>query len=482
LCPGDGLSSVRGMKDLASRRLVDPRYAWLGFALPADARRFRTDDPDLGAVLAETGAELVTNAPDVEIAPPGGLLGDAATAVVPIQPRNRSGGSRVRRGADRIVRGARLSLGRGQASRALKRHGYANSHTIAWERSIPVAGRGLPKVESRRLAHRLPVNSVVVGHRRDPSPTIFDDVVDAAGRTVRQVFCPMRVVFGSSGVIVADLGDAILRLAVGPATARLHAHRRTVEQLLTLDPPTAVRQRVPRVIAYGHEGLAAWTLEERLPGDHPSRPGLDLTAECAEFLAHLARLPVAGSSRGRLETAAKTIGRECSDAVAEEVVRAAANAMDALADLACCFVHGDFWSGNLLVDGNRLTGVIDWSAGGPDGLPTIDALHLGLSSIREKTSEPLGLAVAAHLLSGDELVASKLVQAYVGRLELELSAGERRALVVAYWLDALSRDLQDPDSVHDGEQARWQRENVAPVLRAIRDGRSRPMVMNGAEQ
>jgi hypothetical protein len=464
------------MSGLASRRLADPRFAWLGLAVPSDARRFRTDDPDLAALLVAAGAELVSEAPDVEIAQPGGLRGDATTAVVPFEPRNRSERSRSRRGVDRVVRSARLSLGRLRASRALRRLGYTDHHTIAWERSIPVVGPGLPKVESRSFAHRWPLNTVAVAHRGAPSPTIFDAVVDAAGRATGQAVRPSRVIFGSSGVIVADLGPVILRLALGPAAVRLHSHRHVVEQLLALDPPSGVEQRVPRVLGHGQEGLAAWTLEERLPGTHRSQLGRDLAGECADFLAHLARLPTSGSPRGRLEDAAQTIEAECTNGVREEVAAAAAKAIDALDELPTCFVHGDFWIGNLLIEEDRLTGVIDWSGGGPDGLPLIDALHLGVSSIRERTGEPLGVAVAVHLLSGNESAASEVLGPSLDRLGMKLSADELRALVVAYWFDALARDLRDPDSVLD--RAHWEDDNVAPVLSAIQGRRGQELVMN----
>ncbi|HYU56820.1 MAG TPA: aminoglycoside phosphotransferase family protein [Actinomycetota bacterium] len=51
--------------------------------------------------------------------------------------------------------------------------------------------------------------------------------------------------------------------------------------------------------------------------------------------------------------------------------------LDRVADLAGCGipftgVHGDYWTGNLLVNGPRVTGVIDWELGKPTGLPFSD--------------------------------------------------------------------------------------------------------------
>ena len=41
-------------------------------------------------------------------------------------------------------------------------------------------------------------------------------------------------------------------------------------------------------------------------------------------------------------------------------------------------VHGDFWSGNLLMDGRGLTGVVDWEAGSTSGEPVRDLVRFAL--------------------------------------------------------------------------------------------------------
>jgi aminoglycoside phosphotransferase (APT) family kinase protein len=41
-------------------------------------------------------------------------------------------------------------------------------------------------------------------------------------------------------------------------------------------------------------------------------------------------------------------------------------------------VHGDFWSGNLLMDGRRLAGVVDWEAGSISGEPVRDLVRFPL--------------------------------------------------------------------------------------------------------
>jgi hypothetical protein len=449
----------------------DPRYAWLGVVLPAEARRFRTDDPELRSLLAEAGAEPVADGPDVEIAGLSGLRGDASTAVVPFYRAHSDRGPRVLRGARRIGDGLRTRFDLRRATRRAHKLGYRSVSTIAWERSIPVVGLGLPKQPQSPLAHRFPLNALLVAHRDRGARTSFDEAVAAAGRATGQLLHPSRVVFGSSGVVVADLGPVILRLALGPARSRLAAQQRTLEQIRGLDPSGRLTARVPSLVANGKEGLATWALEKRLPGSHPGGLDADLQEDSAEFLAELGRLTVNGSPRERLLSAAYEVGKACAGDRGEEFAQLAANALDELADQPCCFVHGDFWTGNLLVEGNRLSGVIDWPEGGPDGLPMVDALHLQLSWIRQGTREPLGVAVANHLLPA-AFSAHGFLQACLQNSNAQLTDREERALVVAYWLGALARELRDPDSQQEGDRARWEGENIDPVLGVLQGARS----------
>ena len=52
--------------------------------------------------------------------------------------------------------------------------------------------------------------------------------------------------------------------------------------------------------------------------------------------------------------------------------------------------HGDLWSGNLLVAGRRLTGVLDWDAWHPAAVPGTDLLHLVATEQAHRTRHSLG--------------------------------------------------------------------------------------------
>jgi hypothetical protein len=60
--------------------------------------------------------------------------------------------------------------------------------------------------------------------------------------------------------------------------------------------------------------------------------------------------------------------------------------------------HGDFGVRNLLVQGDRITGLIDWEAGSLDGLPPLDALNY-LISTQLQYEPAMRLLQAAPLLA-----------------------------------------------------------------------------------
>ena len=43
--------------------------------------------------------------------------------------------------------------------------------------------------------------------------------------------------------------------------------------------------------------------------------------------------------------------------------------------------HGDYWLGNVLFEGNSVTGIVDWERARRCGTPGLDALHLALMSL-----------------------------------------------------------------------------------------------------
>src|SRR5207302_3302596 len=123
------------------------------------------------------------------------------------------------------------------------------------------------------------------------------------------------------------------------------------------------------------------------------------------------------------------------------------------------FGHGDFWSENLLVDGERLTGIVDWDYGGGGRLPALDLLHLLVNEERRRRRIGIGRAMV------DELFADSVdadMRDYCARLDVD--PGLLGDLGLAYWLDYVARQLE----LYADRAARpvWMRENVTAVLGA----------------
>jgi Ser/Thr protein kinase RdoA (MazF antagonist) len=58
-------------------------------------------------------------------------------------------------------------------------------------------------------------------------------------------------------------------------------------------------------------------------------------------------------------------------------------------------VHGDFWTGNVLVDrrAGAVTGIIDWDCTHPDDLAAIDLAQLALTTRADRHGQQIGRAV-----------------------------------------------------------------------------------------
>jgi thiamine kinase-like enzyme len=130
--------------------------------------------------------------------------------------------------------------------------------------------------------------------------------------------------------------------------------------------------------------------------------------------------------------------------------------------------HGDFWTGNLLIAGGRLRGVIDWAAARPDQLPLLDLINL---RVGERESKYFGRALSEHLLPWARAGGDATSRAYCERLGLDLGPSQLEGLAIAWWLERVARELEEY-----GDRFRrpeWMRRNVELVLDALLAGAQR---------
>jgi aminoglycoside phosphotransferase (APT) family kinase protein len=447
-----------------------PRHGWLAAVVPADATTFRVQDPELAATLKFAGARIVDASPDVEIGPPEELRGDAACAVVEIRTPEHRTEPRLIRGGRRIVRSSAVRARVVRARRALAKRGYQAGHGLLWERGA--AFGHADAAAPHRLAHRFPLNVVVVGHRPSQASTQLDAALAAVERATGRSIRPTRVLLSASGVIIAVADDAVLRVALGMPAQRIDEQRIALDRLRTAGVGDVVADRVPWVLAHGRAGLAVWSLERRLQGSvAPLRLSDELLTQSLEFLVALHGI-VDGEGPSPSEDV-KLVAVRC-DGRRQELLELAERAEDALTGLPRGLAHGDFWSGNLLIDGDAIVGVVDWPSSCPGQPPLVDLLHLKTSALRELSGADFGAILVEHILPTARAGGDELDQRYCRQAGIELGPPELEALVIAYWLRALRHYLLDPDREPSHvEHPAWRRANIDDVVDALVDFRGR---------
>jgi aminoglycoside phosphotransferase (APT) family kinase protein len=122
-----------------------------------------------------------------------------------------------------------------------------------------------------------------------------------------------------------------------------------------------------------------------------------------------------------------------------------------------CWIHGDFWPGNLLASGPAVTGVVDWDRASASQLPLHDLLHLHVLSRRLATGDELGEVVVRALRES----LSAAIGVPAGRLAAWLDGIPERPAVLLYWLRHVSLFI---DSEGHRDNPRWLRGNVERVL------------------
>ncbi len=424
-------------------------HNWLPLALPAGARRFRVADVSLREVLAAAGAELVEECPDVEIG--SEPQGDAPVAIVPIASPLPEGGSRGRRAARRASGYASVRLRAAAVARSLRRR-YASVEVLTWDLDRAFGPAALPA----GLVESLHCHALVVARHGEHEPTLVGEILGRTGIAARPFV---------ARVIVAAGDRSVARIAVGPAARQIESQRNALDALQRARPPQAIAELVPWVEDYGDSSLATWSVERRLHGTSaglPLDPGLE--RECVDVLAALHPLGDPGGGRGSLLRDADTVG----DAVPP--VRAALRtiaqaAEEALATVPRGYGHGDFWSGNLLVEDGRLSGIVDWDAAGPDRLPLLDLLHLRANGRRVLPPEAWGAVLVHELLPWARAGGDALSRSYLERIGIELDASQLEALVIAYWLDRVAYQVNLYEEI--AASPLWLHRNVVEVLEAL---------------
>jgi hypothetical protein len=440
-------------------------HGWLPAVLPAGARRFRVGDPGVGETLVGAGAELVDEAPDVEIGRRGvPFRGDAAFAVFRvIGPASRSGAKPVR--VARRVRDSLLAQGRARRGRnVLRAAGYDDAGILFWDLGGRVSLDGIV-AGSGSVEERLSRFALVLGRRGDAQPSAVAAAIEAAG--------PLEPRWASvqAGLVVVGGDDVLLRVAIGRSVMQIDNAREALERLRGHELPHVVTKHLPWPLGRGREGLADWSLERLLPGSRAPRdvprPLLD---DCIDFLVPLGRVRVPNGGRTFAELA-ETVAGVLSPEGRAAVDRAAAALEQRLAGVERCFAHGDFFPGNLLAESGRLSGVVDWDSAGVGRLPLLDLLHLLVTRAGPFADDEWGEAVVERLLPVARAGGDEAVRRYCREVGLPADPATLETFVWAYWLDFAAYQLRT--HLLRRSQPRWIERNVERLARSAAEALAR---------
>ncbi len=211
---------------------------------------------------------------------------------------------------------------------------------------------------------------------------------------------------------------------------------------------------VPRLLGEGVAFGMSWTLESVLAGRRPERLTERVRSEASALLS--------GFPRGDGRPAA--LDEDLSEIARLLPTRASALARVAsklgAPDLPAVLRHGDLWAGNLLTRRGRLSGLVDWDAWHPRGLPGADLLELYASGERLRARRPLGIVWRERPWDDPDFAAFS--DGYWRALGLRPTRAQLEIIGIAWWAAKVAGTLRRlPERADDDG---WLTEIVDPVL------------------
>lgn len=443
-------------------------HSWLAAVVPAQARRFRVTDPEVAAILGAGSAQLVDEGAQVEIGAIDAIRGDAPVAIVRFGPWFEESEALLRRVGHRLGAYARSRSRSLHARRALGRQGFSCA-LVVWdlEQRLRFVGRGgrtwLPPPQQLRMSERLPGAAVVVGTRSVTGPTVFEDALAAAATAEGEARLDLGTPTARASGLLIGLSDRrVFKVAIGRSREELDRHCAGLALVASARLGAVVRDRVPRLRCRGEAGLGCWSLEDRLDGHEPATLNDRVMADCLDLLVELHSSTSKHLPRPSLQTKARLVADLLDPHSAQALMALSGNLERELADVPRGLAHGDFSKSNILVEGGRLRGVVDWAGAAAGQLPMLDVLNL---LVGEREPRHFGRALTSYLLPWARAGGDDLSRAYCDRLGLQLGAPQLRGLAIAWWLERAARELQTY-----GDRVRrpvWIQQNLEAVLAVL---------------
>jgi hypothetical protein len=321
--------------------------------------------------------------------------------------------------------------------------------------------------------HRLPPPALGLNQRRERlrSTMLAGALVElAAGEPAMRVVDGAAVAAGAEGPV-----DAFSAGSGGSIISRLSLRNRSsavlrVGKTDTASDPSPGGEAltwlaesgipaVPRPLASGQLGDVGWTLESQMEGTRAGLLSDGLLFDVARFCA---RLPATSAPPTAFVDDLEDIAR-AFPAHASQLRTVTALIRPVLRCLPAVTRHGDLWSGNILIDRAGLTGVIDWDAWHPRGVPGTDLLHLLGMNEAIRSGRELGSVWRDSPWRSAQF--QSISAEYWAALDVWPNAATLQSVAIAWWAGYVAHTIDcDPTRTQD---SRWTKLNVHDVLRAL---------------
>ena len=255
-------------------------------------------------------------------------------------------------------------------------------------------------------------------------------------------------------VVAADQLPALLRVARAGTPGDPVRGAEALDRLAGTGVPF-----IPSVYGRGRTAGASWIVEQALPGRRPQR----VTGRLARQVALVCRTfplddgPPTATAADLAGIAARLPDR------ADALGRLAAEVARAVEGLPAVVRHGDLWAGNLLVVRGTLTGVVDWDAWHPAGIPGADLVQLLGTESRRRARQALGAAVSSRPWRGADL--SQAVGAYLDAIRIRSDDDVLELAGIAWWAAEVHGTITRLP--HRAADRAWLETNVDGVLSAL---------------
>lgn len=277
--------------------------------------------------------------------------------------------------------------------------------------------------------------------------------------------------------------EAVLKLtdAAGGAVA-LEREAATLALLGSTPLADELRSRLPEVIDTGSLDNWSYLLLRALPGVPATAPFLDPSRREAVLNAAASfawRLHAETSNMRRVEVEDRdawvthpieATGSLLGPADNERLQHLSAATIAQLpATASTGWIHGDFWSENVLVDARTLavTGIVDWDSAVPRGLAIHDQLHFLLYGRKTGRATEIGEEICRMLGGTSRLDAGEaaIVDRVVTDFQPETRDASLRTALTLYWLRLVATNLERQPRIT--KRRAWVDANVRQVLRCL---------------